>query len=57
MSNFKVSTVSADGLAPLGAGTSLGIMLDRIVCRIHTEPALEGLINLFVMIIHLNFSS
>ena len=43
ISNFSVSPVPADGLAPLGAGASAGTAMTEFGSRICMGPALKGL--------------
>ena len=43
LSNPAVITVSADGLAPLGARPSAGSVMINFRCRRYMGPALEGL--------------
>ena len=41
--SVAVSTVAADGLAPLGTRPSTGPVMIKIEVRIYTRPAFEGL--------------
>ena len=41
ISNFSASTLSADGIAPSGAGKSAGTVMTKCEIRIYTGPELE----------------
>ena len=43
MTNFYVSNVPADGLVPLGAGTSAGKVMTKFASRTNTRPVFKGL--------------
>ena len=43
MFNLEVSTVPADGLAPVGARPSAGSVMTTFRAQIYTGPALEEL--------------
>ena len=41
MSNFVITTVPADGLAPLDARSYAGTVMTKFWSRIYTEPVFE----------------
>ena len=48
ISNWVVSTVPVDGLAPLGARPSAGTVLTKYGSNTHMVPALQGTLNIMI---------